>query len=90
MGLKVGLAIGQTSLTKEGALLVDDGLNPTENPFETLNPMPKSMVDILVATPGRLMDHLNQTEGFSVESLQFLESFFLKLIPFFFLPYSQF
>ncbi|GER50295.1 dead box ATP-dependent RNA helicase [Striga asiatica] len=33
---------------------------------------PKSSVDILVATPGRLMDHINNTDGFTLEHLCYL------------------
>jgi superfamily II DNA/RNA helicase len=35
---------------------------------------PQTQVDILVATPGRLMDHINMTKGFSLEHLQYLVS----------------
>ena len=31
-----------------------------------------SLVDILVATPGRLVDHINQTAGFSLKHLTYL------------------
>ena len=31
-----------------------------------------SMVDILVATPGRIVDHIQKTEGFTLEHLRFL------------------
>jgi len=31
-----------------------------------------SMVDILVATPGRIVDHIQKTQGFSLEHLRFL------------------
>jgi len=31
-----------------------------------------SLVDILVATPGRIVDHIQKTEGFSLEHLRFL------------------
>lgn len=31
-----------------------------------------SLVDIVVTTPGRLVDHLYYTEGFSLKSLRFL------------------
>lgn len=54
-----------------------DGLEENNNNVsmtkETIEP-PKcqSAIDILVCTPGRLMDHLNQTPGFSLEHLQYL------------------
>lgn len=31
-----------------------------------------SRVDIVVATPGRLIDHIRKTEGFSLSNLRFL------------------
>lgn len=31
-----------------------------------------SLVDIIVTTPGRLVDHLYYTEGFSLKNLRFL------------------
>lgn len=31
-----------------------------------------SLVDIVVTTPGRLVDHLYYTEGFSLKNLRFL------------------
>lgn len=34
----------------------------------------QSSVDILVATPGRLMDHINSTKGFTLEHLRYLVS----------------
>ncbi|KAI9594720.1 P-loop containing nucleoside triphosphate hydrolase protein [Syncephalis fuscata] len=58
--LKVGMAMGQTSFAQEQMQLVGDieqGL---------------SGVDILIATPGRLMDHLNGTHHFTLEYLRFL------------------
>lgn len=32
----------------------------------------ESKVDIVVATPGRLVDHINKTPGFSLTDLRFL------------------
>ena len=40
--------------------------------FLGLNGEYESLVDILVATPGRLVDHIEKTEGFSLKYLQFL------------------
>ena len=34
----------------------------------------QSMYDIIVATPGRLVDHINKTEGFDLTHLRFLVS----------------
>ena len=35
---------------------------------------PLSLVDVVVATPGRLVDHLKQTAGFTLSHLRFLVS----------------
>ena len=66
LGLKVGLAVsghGQ-SLTKERASLVARS--------HASSGVYRSKVDILVATPGRLVDHLRTTPGFSLRYLRFL------------------
>lgn len=34
----------------------------------------RSLADIVVATPGRLVDHINKNPGFSLEHLRFLVS----------------
>ena len=58
--LMIALATGQTSLETEREMLVDS------------NRSRSSLVDILVCTPGRLLDHIQGTEGFSLEHCQFL------------------
>jgi hypothetical protein len=35
----------------------------------------QSMVDIIVATPGRLVDHINKTDSFSLKHLRYLVSY---------------
>ncbi|CAI9277739.1 unnamed protein product [Lactuca saligna] len=54
VGLSVGLAVGQSSISEEISMLIE---------------RPKLEA---VATPGRLMDHINNTKGFTLEHLRFL------------------
>lgn len=76
VGLSVGLAVGQSSIADEVSVLIKKPNIETvicydlEDSSETL----KSSVDILVATPGRLMDHINNTKGFTLEHLCYLVS----------------
>ncbi|KAL3833666.1 hypothetical protein ACJIZ3_008402 [Penstemon smallii] len=74
VGLSVGLAVGQSSIADEISELIDQpkleaGLcyDSEDFPQEL-----RSAVDILVATPGRLMDHVNNTKGFTLEHLCYL------------------
>ncbi|GAA5955809.1 hypothetical protein JCM3765_001858 [Sporobolomyces pararoseus] len=64
-GLKIGVATGQHSFAHEQSVLVGDDLP------EALEGG-SSQVDILIATPGRLIDHLKSTKGFSLQHLRFL------------------
>ncbi|XP_036290212.1 ATP-dependent RNA helicase DDX51 isoform X2 [Pipistrellus kuhlii] len=59
--LRVALVTGQKSLAKEQESLVRE----TVDGFRCL-------ADIVVATPGRLVDHVDQTPGFSLQHLRFL------------------
>ncbi|XP_055260520.1 ATP-dependent RNA helicase DDX51 [Moschus berezovskii] len=59
--LRVALITGQKSLAKEQESLVQK----TADGFRCL-------ADIVVATPGRLVDHVDQTPGFSLQHLRFL------------------
>ncbi|KAL3842176.1 hypothetical protein ACJMK2_020218 [Sinanodonta woodiana] len=59
--LKVGLLIGQTTFHSEQQSLVAHRLNGYS-----------SLMDIIVCTPGRLVDHINKTEGFNLSHLRFL------------------
>ncbi|KAI8850926.1 P-loop containing nucleoside triphosphate hydrolase protein [Chytridium lagenaria] len=56
-GLRIALVTGSTSFAAEQAMLVDRR---------------SGRVDILVATPGRLVDHLTGTPGFTLKHLRFL------------------
>lgn len=74
MGLSVGLAVGQSSIANEISELIkrpnlEAGI--CYDPEDVL-PQLQSSVDILVATPGRLMDHINNTKGFTLEHLRYL------------------
>jgi len=63
LGLKSALLAGDSSLYQEGkSLVVEDGVCDR---FE-------SLVDIVVATPGRLLDHVGKTKGFTLEHLEYL------------------
>ncbi|XP_057763973.1 DEAD-box ATP-dependent RNA helicase 1 isoform X2 [Salvia miltiorrhiza] len=74
VGLSVGLAVGQSSIVDEISELIK---KPTMGigvccDSEYFCQEIRSSVDILVATPGRLMDHINHTKGFTVEHLCYL------------------
>ncbi|MCO5553205.1 hypothetical protein L7F22_006726 [Adiantum nelumboides] len=75
VGLSVGLAIGQTQIASEAAELVEIPRKCvhsfSKSEVELLDSF-NSLVDILVATPGRLMDHITSTQGFTLEHLRFL------------------
>lgn len=60
-GLKVVLITGQKSFAKEQEMLVQKKVTGY-----------CSLADIIVATPGRLTDHISQTTGFSLTQLRFL------------------
>lgn len=74
VGLSVGLAVGQTSIAAETAQLVRCPRNfiGKFGGFEDINMTSESSVDVLVATPGRLMDHISSTKGFTLEHLCYL------------------
>ncbi|KDQ57207.1 hypothetical protein JAAARDRAFT_178816 [Jaapia argillacea MUCL 33604] len=63
-GLKIGTATGQHSFTHEQTQLIADGSTRLQGG--------SSKVDILICTPGRLIDHLNGTPNFSLQHLRFL------------------
>ncbi|KAL6197426.1 hypothetical protein ACLB2K_033035 [Fragaria x ananassa] len=74
VGLSVGLAVGQSSIANEISELIDKPKLEFGVSFDQENCVPqlRSAVDILVATPGRLMDHINNTKGFTLEHLCYL------------------
>ncbi|XP_066500320.1 ATP-dependent RNA helicase DDX51 isoform X2 [Hoplias malabaricus] len=60
-GLKVVLVAGQKAFAAEQAAL-----------SETKEGLWRSLADIVVATPGRLVDHINKNNDFSLQHLRFL------------------
>ncbi|TSL97351.1 ATP-dependent RNA helicase DDX51 [Bagarius yarrelli] len=60
-GIKVVMAAGQKPFTVEQETLL-----------ENRRGIRRSLADIVVATPGRLVDHINKTPGFSLQHLRFL------------------
>ncbi|KAK9268056.1 hypothetical protein L1049_010495 [Liquidambar formosana] len=74
VGLSVGLAVGQSSIADEISELIRKPKLQAGISYDPEDLMPRlqSSVDILVATPGRLMDHINTTKGFTLEHLCYL------------------
>lgn len=80
MDIKVGVATGQNLFQDEQAML-----SPMHAAFSDRHqrhllpadaedewPLGSSSVDILISTPGRLVDHLQFTKGFTLEHLKYL------------------
>ncbi|TKY59829.1 DEAD-box ATP-dependent RNA helicase 1 [Spatholobus suberectus] len=77
LGLRVGLAVGQSSVANEISSLVylpgeEDDLAPDPGSLDRF--WFQSKVDILVATPGRLVDYVNMDRGVTLEHLRYLVS----------------
>ncbi|CAA2989768.1 DEAD-box ATP-dependent RNA helicase 1 [Olea europaea subsp. europaea] len=72
-GLSVGLAVGQSSIADEISDLVKKPTPEVGICFDSEDfLLGLSSVDILVATPGRLMDHIYNTKGFTLDHLCYL------------------
>ncbi|TKY85214.1 hypothetical protein EX895_006294 [Sporisorium graminicola] len=67
-GLKIGTATGQHSFAHEQSQLVGTSKPGEQEEDAQL----ESKVDILIVTPGRLIDHLDSTPGFTLAHLRFL------------------
>ncbi|KTW26338.1 hypothetical protein T552_02823 [Pneumocystis carinii B80] len=63
-GLKIGISTGQRSFMNEQSKLVGD----LDHCFSG----GQSLVDILICTPGRLVDHIQHTRNFSLQHLKYL------------------
>uniref|UniRef100_D8Q409 ATP-dependent RNA helicase n=1 Tax=Schizophyllum commune (strain H4-8 / FGSC 9210) TaxID=578458 RepID=D8Q409_SCHCM len=63
-GLKIGVVTGQHSFSHEQSQIVGDSTTSLAGGT--------SKVDILICTPGRLIDHLNGTTNFTLQHLRFL------------------
>lgn len=70
----MGLAVGQSSIADEISQLIKKPKLEAGICYDPEDVVQKfqSSVDILVATPGRLMDHISNTKGFTLEHLSFL------------------
>ena len=69
-GLRIGTATGQHSFAHEQSQLVWS--LSVDDDYEGQNALKESKVDVLIATPGRLIDHLDSTPGFTLAHLRFL------------------
>ncbi len=67
-GLRIATATGHHSFAHEQTQLVE-GLDAGDDDDSVQK---QSKVDILIATPGRLIDHLDSTPGFTLAHLRFL------------------
>ncbi|KAI3487697.1 hypothetical protein L1887_48303 [Cichorium endivia] len=67
-GLRIATATGHHSFAHEQTQLVE-GLDADDDDDSVQK---QSKVDILIATPGRLIDHLDSTPGFTLAHLRFL------------------
>uniref|UniRef100_M4B1B7 ATP-dependent RNA helicase n=1 Tax=Hyaloperonospora arabidopsidis (strain Emoy2) TaxID=559515 RepID=M4B1B7_HYAAE len=67
--LTCGLAVGQSNFVVEQRALVGDCHVSGQDVKDAMHGG-QSAVDIVVATPGRLVDHLEQTRGFTLQHLQ--------------------
>jgi len=74
--LKIGTVTGQHSFVNEQIGLVGNVESSDTGTLEGGS----SRIDILICTPGRLIDHLEGTPHFTLQHLRYLESFVLFLI----------
>lgn len=78
MDIVVYNCIGQTDIQDEADVLSPICKQASESRFsndwmlDSRTDMQESNIDVLVATPGRLLDHLHRTEGFNLSDLRFL------------------
>ncbi|XP_032899363.1 ATP-dependent RNA helicase DDX51 isoform X1 [Amblyraja radiata] len=61
MDLRVVIVAGQKTFAMEQSSLVEHSIVGY-----------RSLADIVISTPGRLVDHINKTEGFSLQHLRYL------------------
>ncbi|KAF9344702.1 ATP-dependent RNA helicase dbp6 [Mortierella sp. AD094] len=71
--LKIATATGQNSFAHEQNILVGSGDIHTNSGSTTSSMLGgNSRVDILITTPGRLIDHIKSTPNFTLQHLRFL------------------
>lgn len=67
--LKIATSTGQNSFAHEQAILVGESQSNPNSPRVLGG---HSRVDVLITTPGRLIDHIKSTPNFTLQHLRFL------------------
>ncbi|CAK9301205.1 unnamed protein product [Gordionus sp. m RMFG-2023] len=80
LGIKVVMITGDKNIELERKMIIENYKSLDDNSYNTnvdilenyFDHKPKSKVDIIIATPGRLIDHIYSTDGFDLNNLKYI------------------